>query len=922
MGNSFRGTEWVWASGSFGRRLLGLPLDANILSLYILDSNRKQISLDITMEPRRCLVLFTPECRLFAVRNIIIANVTHVERHRHRRDFVCHRVINSTGNSALARLLYRCCDTTEFRSGETACNVYTAYGDEISSVLILIYVISAIITVWSPVFIMKIKISLKYDYVTKFFRASLKHGITGQRNYVIRIASRQLINLSDTKPFSIPRFLFRAIFHCYGEGRCCIHWWNEWRHQPVLCRKESWCRRCWLLFWRYFAVGVLYPAVVYLAVALYIPSLDYISSLLTHIEDNLPDLGPFHLNINLLGLALLPAHHPYIALWMLFAFVAFVYIVLLLSLPNNPLERCLLQYEGKRQYEQPQLLYSGMSRGYQAILQRLAYGDFATKRHFFRIPWIPWGVRRTFHFLGRTVCQIPIFNVCFSLLVFDSQMFRLRHRRDSEDYDESEDDMPCKRPSCAALCKWLLTMFVWVGFVFILSGYCTAMFVMVELVLNVMFFTLLGTVLHAHSVVPWLGFVAAVLFYTNDTLAIINKEHCEILKLIDENSPRISAVEDGEEVFRDGTIQILKTHNLGAVKFIDGDNTEYVSKELYYNVCADLKCGWNRSLRRIALRMSIILLFLLFVFLSLSALGALLGSGLLVTAVAVLASATPKLLEMYLASRYKKPPVRTLWAKVMPDILDRHIRVDRSLCLDPHEEDLTTYDVRPVGLLELEIPRVQRVRALRLWKFPWVVSADQQTQSSETFIVALANKLAAASFLSKLVTRVYSPNLHEEMVLRQWALLVENCILEGSATASSINGVPVESVRLFPRDVQPLVSSFHTGNTIDSVVDNINRELYGRFTKGILVTIGNTSVALCNLDNIIFAFNSSCHGDQVTDLFGAVLVAADFNTQNIQSVIKYLVDPYSPDSVPVYTMVPVEGFVFKSPEILETAPEI
>lgn len=253
----------------------------------------------------------------------------------------------------------------------------------------------------------------------------------------------------------------------------------------------------------------------------------------------------------------------------------------------------------------------------------------------------------------------------------------------------------------------------------------------------------------------------------------------------------------------------------------------------------------------------------------------------------------------------------------MPDILDRHIRVDRTQSLDELEGDLTTYDVRPVGLLEMDIPHMTQQRSLRLWKFPWIVSADQQTQSHESFIVALANKLAAAAFLSKLVTRAYSAELEDEGVLRQWCLLVENCILEGSATASSINGVPMESVRLFPKDVQPLVSAFTTGNTIDAVVDSINRELYGPFTKGVLVTIGNTTIAMCKMDNVIFAFNSSCHGDQVTDLFGAVLIATDFNTQNLQSIIKFVVDPYAPDAVPVYSIVPIEGFVFRSANIMQ-----
>jgi len=71
------------------------------------------------------------------------------------------------------------------------------------------------------------------------------------------------------------------------------------------------------------------------------------------------------------------------------------------------------------------------------------------------------------------------------------------------------------------------------------------------------------------------------------------------------------------------------------------------------------------------------------------------------------------------------------------------------------------------------------------------------------------------------------------------------------------------------------------------------------------------------VDAQIVAFSAAGHGDQVTDLFGAVLVVADFNTQNLQSAIKYLIDPYRPDAVPVYSAVPVEGYVFRSAEILD-----
>ena len=923
MGQNFQTSEWVWASQNYGRKLLGLPLDADVLSLYILDPRRRHINLHISTSPNRCLVMHSQECRLYAIRHALIHNVTFIEQQKHKRNFLCHRIVNHTLHDEIHwHFLYRCCDTAEFQSGDVVCRTYTTYGQEINGVLWMINIIAGILTLFSPILVLKIKIALKFDSVTKFFRASLKHGITGQRNYVIRISSRQLINLNDPKPFSIPRFLFRLLFHCYGEGRCFIHWWGEWSHQPGPCKKDACCKKCWFTYWRFFAVCILYPIIIYAAVGLYAPRLQYYSSILTFMQ-SFGDFNPIYLNVNIIATVLIPTYHTGLALWMLFAFVAFLYTILLLSWPNNALERCLLRYDGKKNNEGPALLHDRLTMSYRSAVQKLTYGDRPPKQHFFRIRCIPWGVHRCLLFIGQGIMQIPVCNIAFSLLMYDNKWFNLQEdESETAQRDETEGIEDCSCPTCLSLCKWFSVFIIWIGFLLVLSGYCTAVFLMAQFVLNVLFFTVLGIILNQNSIFPWICFIGVIIFYFDDTLTIINKEHQEILKLIDENSPRISAVEDTEDVFRDGNIQILKTHNLGAVKFIDGDNTEYVSKELYYNVCTDLKCGWTHSLRHLAQRMSVIVLYVLFVFMSLSALGAFTGSGFLLSIVAALISVIPKFAHGYLFPRDRRSEVRKLWAKIMPEILDRHIRVDRTLCTDEGEEELTTYDVRPVGLLEMEVPREIQQRTLRLWKFPWVVSADQQTQTNEGFIVALANKLAAASFLSKIVTRAYSPDLRIEAVLRQWCLLVENCIVEGSATASSINGVPMDSIRLFPRDVQPLVSAFNAGNTIDSVVDTINRELYGPFTKGVLVTIGNTPFALGKLDNMIFAFNGSCHGDQVTDLFGAVLIMADFNTQNLQSTIKYIIDPYSPDAVPVYSIVPTEAFVFRSPEILELEGDV
>ena len=88
--------------------------------------------------------------------------------------------------------------------------------------------------------------------------------------------------------------------------------------------------------------------------------------------------------------------------------------------------------------------------------------------------------------------------------------------------------------------------------------------------------------LNAGELLPWVSGVAVLSFYVNDVLSTINAEHRYVLRLIDENSPRISAVEDGNDAAATDSagpgVPTLRAHNLGAVKFIDGDGTEYVSK--------------------------------------------------------------------------------------------------------------------------------------------------------------------------------------------------------------------------------------------------------------------------------------------------------------------------------------------------------
>jgi len=91
---------------------------------------------------------------------------------------------------------------------------------------------------------------------------------------------------------------------------------------------------------------------------------------------------------------------------------------------------------------------------------------------------------------------------------------------------------------------------------------------------------LLAGALSAGELLPWLCGGAVIAYYVDDMLATINVEHRYVLRLIDDNSPRISAAEDTNETTAAaaastpgaaGAVPTLRVHNLGAVKFIDSD---------------------------------------------------------------------------------------------------------------------------------------------------------------------------------------------------------------------------------------------------------------------------------------------------------------------------------------------------------------
>ena len=99
-----------------------------------------QINLQVA-SPADCLVALSPECRLDAVRRLLILNATSPTHRRPRhprrrsRDLVCHRAVNNTRAGDRSRLLYRCCAADDFRSGDdVTCRSYVGADGEMTAV--------------------------------------------------------------------------------------------------------------------------------------------------------------------------------------------------------------------------------------------------------------------------------------------------------------------------------------------------------------------------------------------------------------------------------------------------------------------------------------------------------------------------------------------------------------------------------------------------------------------------------------------------------------------------------------------------------------------------------------------------------------------------------------------------------------------
>ena len=110
MGNSFRASEWVWIRGRIGRYLLGLPLDADALSLYVLPLSRRRFTLDVVSSPPQCFARLTSKCRLKVIQELLINNITSLPHKRSSDDehsYVCHRILPTLATSLLIGLMVR-----------------------------------------------------------------------------------------------------------------------------------------------------------------------------------------------------------------------------------------------------------------------------------------------------------------------------------------------------------------------------------------------------------------------------------------------------------------------------------------------------------------------------------------------------------------------------------------------------------------------------------------------------------------------------------------------------------------------------------------------------------------------------------------------------------------------------------------------
>ena len=333
-------------------------------------------------------------------------------------------------------------------------------------------------------------------------------------------------------------------------------------------------------------------------------------------------------------------------------------------------------------------------------------------------------------------------------------------------------------------------------------------------------------------------------------------------------------------------MQILKAHNLGAVKFIDSDNGEFVSKELYYGVARSLGYSWSYIGRRLLTICSILTLYCLAVLFAVTAFGEagpnvaatpiFIGTAVLLALPALLCRASYWRASGRASGRGDQ--VEGAWSLRMADVLDSLVRYDRdSQAITECERELTTYDVRPVGSTEYERPRILYVTTsvstrLDMWVYSPTVSVqrayDGVTRQSDAG-VALAVKMAAGWFATRsanLPTPATTDQRDPEVA--KWTELVEASVLNGVKKAAQFTDLPNDTLQWFHGGQSDtargtgMVRKVTCGDSLVGITDSVYAALSRprmpakQTSDVLLVTVGNSSIAVVRYDDVLRDDNS------------------------------------------------------------------
>ena len=190
----FRLNEWSWAKHETGKTLLALPLDADLLSLGLIARRRRLVTIHVTSQPHRCFLKLEPLCRLRLAEEFVVGNVTRRATHEDIGPFVCHKSYESD------KLQVKCCDSSLYTNHNEACQHVTPRRPRIVTVTsALLVLVAVVVTLYSPLFILRIKMLLSFDSTTKFFRASLRH--------------EQVRHVQSTQPETSTRLSYRFRRH-------------------------------------------------------------------------------------------------------------------------------------------------------------------------------------------------------------------------------------------------------------------------------------------------------------------------------------------------------------------------------------------------------------------------------------------------------------------------------------------------------------------------------------------------------------------------------------------------------------------------------------------------------------------------------------------------------------------------------------